>query len=525
MRSNRKNAAAKRGADSRLRHRRSAPPKRHHELEPPESVAGGILPALLAVLVPLLVYLRTMAPTVYGLDSAELTTGAYVLGIVHAPGAPLYLLLAHAFTKLPIGDVGYRVNLFSVVSAAAAVGFVHATLLRLTRDVWASLGAAWLLAFTYYYWISALAAELYALHGLVIAALLWLTLRWREEQRRWQLFTAAALFGLGLGNHLSLIVLAPGMAWLAFSQERRPLLRTLALATLCVVFGAGVYVYLPLRGLAHPPLDFARAFGIDLATWEGFWWMVSGRMFAAKFFAVPVQLLPSELALFLYRLWSNFLGLGALLGAFGLAFGLRRQRPVHVGLLLLFLGHLIFMLTYNVEDKELMLGPAYLLWGLWVGVAAGPVASALASRVRPGASAAGRALPLMLAAMALVVNFRLADISGDWSARQRGERIFGGLPPASVFIGTWADVPILEYLQLVEGQRPDVETVNLFFWRGDRRLRLIQERLASQRPVYTSSPRRLLQAAGWLGFEHLEACQCYRVDPTGARSPAPAGLP
>src|SRR6185436_6410127 len=53
---------------------------------------------VLAALVPFLFYLRTAAPTVYGLDSAELTTGAYALGIVHAPGAPLYLLLGHVFT-------------------------------------------------------------------------------------------------------------------------------------------------------------------------------------------------------------------------------------------------------------------------------------------------------------------------------------------------------------------------------------------------------------------------------------------
>ena len=81
----------------------------------------------------LLLYLRTMAPTVYGLDSAELTAGAYLLGIVHAPGSPTYLLLGHLFTWLPFGDVGYRVNLLSACAGALAVGFVYAILWRLTR--------------------------------------------------------------------------------------------------------------------------------------------------------------------------------------------------------------------------------------------------------------------------------------------------------------------------------------------------------------------------------------------------------
>ncbi|MGH7292790.1 MAG: protein O-mannosyl-transferase family, partial [Myxococcota bacterium] len=86
----------------------------------------------LAVGLPLLVYLRTMAPTVYGLDSAELTTGAYALGIVHAPGSPTYMLLGHVFAQLPLGDVGYRLNLMSAVAAALAVLFLYLVLRRLT---------------------------------------------------------------------------------------------------------------------------------------------------------------------------------------------------------------------------------------------------------------------------------------------------------------------------------------------------------------------------------------------------------
>ena len=41
---------------------------------------------------PLLLYLQTLAPTVYNLDSAELTTAAATLGITRATGYPLYIL-------------------------------------------------------------------------------------------------------------------------------------------------------------------------------------------------------------------------------------------------------------------------------------------------------------------------------------------------------------------------------------------------------------------------------------------------
>src|SRR5262249_53248746 len=110
--------------------------------------------AALAGGVPLLVYLRTMAPTIYALDSAELTTGAYALGIVHAPGSPTYMLLGHLFAQLPIGDVGYRLNLLSAMAAALAACFLYWVLRRLTGDVVLALFTAWLAAFTYYFWIS-----------------------------------------------------------------------------------------------------------------------------------------------------------------------------------------------------------------------------------------------------------------------------------------------------------------------------------------------------------------------------------
>jgi hypothetical protein len=126
--------------------------------------------AALAGVVPLVVFLRTMAPTVYGLDSAELTTGAYTLGIVHAPGSPTYLLLGHIVAQIPIGDVGYRLNLLAGLSAAVAIHFLYRILRRLTNNPAIALGTSWFFAFSYYLWVSAVAAEIYATHVAFVAA-------------------------------------------------------------------------------------------------------------------------------------------------------------------------------------------------------------------------------------------------------------------------------------------------------------------------------------------------------------------
>ena len=83
------------------------------------ALAVRLMP-LLVFLVSLFFYLITLAPTIFdGLDSIEYTTSAYRLGIPHSTGYPLYLILGKAFTYLPFGDVGYRINLMSAVFAAA----------------------------------------------------------------------------------------------------------------------------------------------------------------------------------------------------------------------------------------------------------------------------------------------------------------------------------------------------------------------------------------------------------------------
>ena len=77
--------------------------------------------ATITACVLLLIYIGTLAPTIFTHDSPELAAGALELGIVHPPGYSVYLLVAHAFTYLPIGDIAYRVNLLSAVSTATAV--------------------------------------------------------------------------------------------------------------------------------------------------------------------------------------------------------------------------------------------------------------------------------------------------------------------------------------------------------------------------------------------------------------------
>jgi hypothetical protein len=470
---------------------------------------GGIAAGAL----PLALYLRTMAPTVYAYDSAELTTSAFLLGLAHPPGAPAYLLLAHVFTWLPIGDIGYRVNLLSAITGAATAVLVFRIMMRLSGETWLALATAWLIAVSYYAWSAAIVAELYAPQACVTAALIALALRWRAEPRPGLFCTLCALAGLGLGVHLSLVLMLPGLAVLALGPplRRRPGPRLLIGGALCGLLGAAVYLYLPIRMLADLPLNPARDYWqVDPASWDGFWWMVSGAGFRREVFAVAAPALPKELATFAYRAWSNFLGLPALLGAVGLASGLRRRPSIHLGLLLMVLGHLVFYLSYGAPDKEVMFLPAYLIWGIWIGLGARAASHALGGALGVADSPLLAPAALGVVAVLLVlVNYRWLDASEDWSARQRGEAILHELDPNAVFVGAWADVRLVEYLQQVEGQRRDIQPVDMFFAPTAERARRIAVALEEGRPVYVSTCRDLPDRS--IHCEYRPACHCHRL--------------
>jgi len=442
-------------------------------------------------LIPFLVYLRTLAPTVYGLDSAELTTGAWCLGIVHSPGSPTYLLLGHMFGWLPFGDVGYRLNLMSAVASALGALFVGRIVFRLTGSFWPSVLAAWLLTFSYYYWVWALAAELYSSHACWVAGLVVLTLRWEATQRRDLAFLVAFLFGLSMGNHMATVLLLPAFSGFILTHPSRPWRSPGWLLKMVVygVLGFSVYLYLPLRHLASPPLDYVRDYcpQINLASWPGFTWMVTGQMFSSMYFQVPATSWSGELARFAHQMVSNFHGLGLVIGAAGLCLDFRIRKRLQCALVCMFVCHLVFYVSYGAGDKAWMFSITYVIWAIWFGLGLYHIAAMLRARSLPFAVLAPVAVGALLVFALFVTNRTYADLSHDTSPRDRGERVFAQVEPGALVVCAWDDAPVLEYLQIVEGRRRDIRVLNWWLFGAERSRALVLDELKAGRAVYTSN--------------------------------------
>ncbi|MDQ3515497.1 MAG: DUF2723 domain-containing protein, partial [Gemmatimonadota bacterium] len=135
---------------------------------------GGTSAGWSAFAVLIAIYSATLAPSVTWWDSGELIAAVHSLGIPHPPGTALYVVIGKVWTMLtwPL-DFAVRVNLFSAVATAAAIGVIGAMLARWTRQPLAAFAAAICAGAASSVWRNANEAEVYALALLASALILW----------------------------------------------------------------------------------------------------------------------------------------------------------------------------------------------------------------------------------------------------------------------------------------------------------------------------------------------------------------
>lgn len=460
--------------------------------------------SLLAFLTPLILYMLTLAPTIYNLDSAELTTAAASGGLMRSTGYPLYLILGRLWSFIPVGDVGYRMNLLSAVCGALTIALADRILRRLGVGPWAAFGALGLLATSPFFWGLSLVAEVYTLHTALMAAFILALMRWGESPQPKRLGVAALIAGLGIAHHVSTVLLGPAAVMYVLSAAWRKALAPKAwlAALLGLACGLAVYLYIPARYLTQPAFNYAGVYNaalefqpVNLASPAGMWWLVSGKTFAGQMFAYRGAEILGEARSFIGYLWQAFFAVGIGPGLLGLAALFKRNRS-HAGMLaMMFLLNAIFYVNYRVLDKETMYLPTHLIWSLWVGIGL----QVLLSWLQNSAPADHRhkltvslSFVLMGAVLAAGLwNWRSVDLSHDRSTRQRSEAVLQNAKPGALVFGWWDIVPAVQYLQLVEGRRPDVAAINRFLISPDDLVRAIEKEV-KYRPVYIdSSPNGL----------------------------------
>jgi len=423
---------------------------------------GGNWCALAVFVVVLVVYLVTIIPTAVDEDSGELVAAAHVLGIAHPTGYPLWTLLARAFDFLPVGHTSaYRVALLSAVSAAAAAALIAWLTSMLTGTPLPGLFAGLCFGLWFPTWSQAVLAEVYTLGGLLFALFALAFWRWDQTRSPRSLGWAALAGGFASMHHRTAFLAMLPALWVAFWLTRPRRARVWARALGLAVTPFLLYLYLPIRALARPPMNWGNPDTLErflyhamggqyrrwalASSWEEA--LAQGRRLLGEAMAGPGW--PS-LALVL---------IGLPLIAWGFVFWWRRRWPVVGALATGSLLLSIWVLGWGeTSDLKVFLEPIGLVLALLGGMGMARLGAALPRR-KAGQWLAV-ALGAVLCALLLGANWERSDRSQTWRHRDHWAAALAQMDRNALFVAEF-DVAmfVTHYLQHVEGFRKDITLI------------------------------------------------------------------
>jgi tetratricopeptide (TPR) repeat protein len=481
--------------------------------KPPDS-------AVLVFIASLVLYSCTLAPTVTLVDSGELIVAARSVGVSHPPGFPLYLILAHVASVVPIGSVAQRVNFASALFAAVACGIltlVVAELLQLRKTnaalrwrgnkprrkekrsrqpdaelkgessplsiLVSAVAGGLLFASTHTLWAYATITEVYTLNSLILLAVFFLMLRWRRRvlesrgfatrapsgentQRDWLLYLAAVLFGLGLGvHHVTVALTLPALAALVYQTEGAKFFRgkRFIFAALCAI-GAllVVYSYLPLAAARDPIMNWGNP-----RSFSAIWAHITGRQYQVFLSFSPGNIgaqLPQFAALLLREFGPLRFPLALCFAIVGIAAVFKRDRPTFFFLLFIVLADVAYVLNYDIaEDKDAYYLPTFIAVAIATGLGLHRLLQLSSQKFnRRRAYLVMAPAILLLPGLALASNWPSNSRRHYFIAQDYVENILRTVEPNGLLLTLdWQVASPMLYSREIERRRPGVQTIDV----------------------------------------------------------------
>lgn len=186
-----------------------------------------------------IVLFSTVQPSVSFWDCGEFIAAGYYLQVPHPPGTPFFLILGRIFSMIPFAEnIALRVNTISVFASAFSVFFLYLIAVKLIenfkgknyKNVLEALGTfiaaaigALSFSFSDTFWFNSSEAEVYALSTFLLAAIVYLMMRWHEradeKDNEKFLLMIAYLIGISTGVHLmSILALVPVVMIIIFRK-------------------------------------------------------------------------------------------------------------------------------------------------------------------------------------------------------------------------------------------------------------------------------------------------------------------
>ncbi|HJW38803.1 MAG TPA: DUF2723 domain-containing protein [Candidatus Udaeobacter sp.] len=457
--------------------------------------------------VAILLYSWTLAPTVTLTDSGELILVAQGLGVAHPPGVPLWVILAHLASLVPVGNVAVRINFSSALFAAFACAVLTLVVAELMigaayLPAWKrgaqqrkkagdsridrllvfapALGAGLLMAFSRTLWSYATIAEVYTLNTLLILIVFFLMLRWRRciiADRRdkgetvtihdSRLYAAAAVFGLALGDHHVTVGLTlPAVAVVVYRTQGLRFFtsrRLIYAALISVAAMVAVYAYLPFAASRSPLINWGNPRSL-----QEIWWHITGRQYRV-FLSFTPTLMGVQFVEFCRMLLREFgpawLPLPLALAFAGFATAYRQDRTTFWFLLSTVIANLAYDLSYEIaEDKDAYYLPVFISVALAAGFGVRWLIQLTAAKSMSfGTSYRVAAIVvLLISATAFAANWPFNNRRHYFIAHDYVENLLSAVELNGLLLTQdWQVAAPMFYEQEVEQRRTDVKVIDV----------------------------------------------------------------
>jgi hypothetical protein len=444
--------------------------------------------ALLLWLAAFIVYLQTLAPSVGFIDSGELAAVPCVLGIAHPTGYPLWTLIGHIFSQLPIAkEEVVRLNIESALLtslAAAAFYYVMLFLVGIEKkkeksqkekmrygaigDIIPALFGASALAFSHTFWDQSAHIEVYALHLFLVGVVMLFFLRAMYDEnstqhRQWFFFSY--VLGLSFTNHLTTILLAPAFLFLYFRRFgfSKEAFRFVAILAIPFLLGLSAYLYFPIRAAQHPVLNWGNP-----TTLEKIFWHISGKQYRVWMFS-STDVMAKQFNYFLSEMPKEFYYFPLLFSLLGIWRLLWRNRTMFLFIFLLLAGCLLYTINYDIFEIDPYFLLAYIALALFAVYGAveamewfqPKVDSALRDKKFSGKTVMAFLLLVIVIAEA-GTNFKETDESHNYLVEDYTKNILTNLQPNAIILSYQWDYFVAGsfYFQFVKHARTDVTVID-----------------------------------------------------------------
>lgn len=340
-----------------------------------------------------IIYLFTLAPSVIQIDSGELATVQYTLGIAHPTGYPLFTILGFLFLQIPLGIRKItQANLLAATWSVFAIYFFIKVLIVLLinieekknnvvskkkqktvaaikfnedQKIFSIIAAAFFLAFSKTFWMQSTSVEVYSFQSMLFALILFFSFKAfsskEESSKSWSLVGLS--FAFGFSNHMTTLLAIPFAAILFFYKEKlttssiKIIFKTLVLSIPVLVL---IYLYLPIRAAQNPIMNWGNPINF-----ENFWRHFTGKQYQVWLFA-SFEATKKQLGNFVSNFPSEFTIVGLFIGLIGFIFLYKIDKKIFLTTLATFLFAVLYSVNYDIVDLDSYFLLAYMIFSIWI---------------------------------------------------------------------------------------------------------------------------------------------------------------